>query len=95
MSTRQFLINTSVYGTAAADQLSNEGVVRAVTSETVTNFILFTINSYGITFGALVSIAVGVGALAAAYINLRKMWNGSKNDINRVKEELNKTDEEK
>lgn len=68
MLNKETIPQFAVISGVAADKISPEGVVTAVTSEVVSNYIIL-----GYTFGAWVTIALGISAFLMLIFNLHKL----------------------
>lgn len=83
MISKDNLGSVAVLGGASADQFSPDGIVTAITSEAVNNFVIF-----GLTFGAWVTLALGLGAIVILITNCHKLWlsfKKSKDEIGKAK----------
>lgn len=69
MINKENVTSVAVLGGASADQLSTEGVVKAITSEQLASLPLF-----GLTFGAWVSLFIGMGVIFVTITNGHKLY---------------------
>lgn len=81
MISKDNLGSVAVLGGASADQFSPDGLVTAITSEAVNNFVIF-----GLTFGAWVTLALGMGAIVILITNCRKLWLSFKKSQETIKD---------